>query len=402
MKPHVLCVGGEDHALRIPFLNALERRGFRVTAAGSGEAAPFATAGIDYCRYAFDRFSAGFSNFEVMRRLAQLVGEVNPDVVQTFDTKPSLLLPVAVRGRRPVVRTVNGMGAVFSSATPRMVMLRAVYCGLQAAAARWTAATVFQNVEDREFFRRHRLLGRGEAATIGGSGVDLDGFGRALAEGAHAAGELRRELGPPGAKFVLTVGRVTRQKGIPMLLEAAKLVRRSNPEARFLLAGPREGEGRFAVDAAELARHAPHVTALGPRRDVPTLLAAADMFAFPSAYREGIPRVLMEAGLAGLPIVATCAPGCGEVVRDGRNGYLTPVDDAASFARRIVALLNDGETARAMGVRSVELVRRRFDLENVADHYADLYLRAIGAAAAVAERTASTVAGLRRQGGPAT
>lgn len=402
MQTHVLCVGGEDHALRIPFLEALRRRGFRVTAAGSGGAASFAEAGIDYRYYAFDRFSAGLSDLAAVRRLARLVHEVDPELVQTFDTKPGLLVPAAVRGRLPVVRTVNGMGAVFSTATPRMLALRAVYCALQAAAARWTVATVFQNLEDREFFTQYRLLGRGETTTIAGSGVDFDGFGRALAQAADGACDLRRRLGPPGAKFVLTVGRLTRQKGIPMLLEAAALVRRTHPEARFLLVGPREGEGRFAVDAAELERHAPYVTALGPRRDVPALLAAADVFAFPSAYREGIPRVLMEAGLAGVPIVATRMPGCGEVVTDDWNGYLTPPGNAHSFAQCIVRLLDDEEVARTMGTRSTAVVRRRFGLESVVDGYAELYLRAASGAAYSRQDAAGTMVGLHRQGGQAS
>jgi glycosyltransferase involved in cell wall biosynthesis len=396
MKPHVLCVGGEDHALRIPFLEALRRRGFQVSAAGTGDSAPFAAAGIDYRRYAFDRFSVALSDLAAARRLARLVRETAPDVVQTFDTKPGLLLPLATRGRVPVVRTVNGMGAVFSSATPRMLALRAVYCALQLAAARWTAATVFQNAEDREFFARRRLLGRSEATTICGSGIDLDGFGRALAAAAAGARALRERLGPPGAKFVLTVGRLTRQKGIPMLLDAATLVRRAHPEACFLLAGPREDEGPFAVDAAELERHAPHVTWLGPRRDVPALLTAADVFAFPSSYREGVPRVLLEAGLAGVPIVATRVPGCGELVTEGWNGHLTAPEDARSFAQRIGDLLDNGEYARAMGARSVAEVRRRFGLEMVADHYANVYLRA---GRAGAHPRAPGMLRLRRHGG---
>uniref|UniRef100_UPI0013D55BAF glycosyltransferase n=1 Tax=Klebsiella pneumoniae TaxID=573 RepID=UPI0013D55BAF len=78
------------------------------------------------------------------------------------------------------------------------------------------------------------------------------------------------------------------------------LVRAKRPATRFLLVGPRQSEGPFAVDQAEIDRHAPYVIALGARTDVPAILGLADLLVLPTEYREGIPRVLLEAGLAGL------------------------------------------------------------------------------------------------------
>jgi len=69
--------------------------------------------------------------------------------------------------------------------------------------------------------------------------------------------------------------------------------------------GPRESEGPFAVTQAEIERHAPYVLAIGPRSDVPALLGVADVFAFPTEYLEGVPRALLEAAVAGRPIVTT-------------------------------------------------------------------------------------------------
>src|SRR4029077_12362566 len=112
------------------------------------------------------------------------------------------------------------------------------------------------------------------------------------------------------AEIVVTVGRMTRQKGIPTLLKAAAIVHARRPAVRFLLIGPRESEGPSGVSQAELDSHAPYVVATGPRSDIPTLLRAADVFAFPTEYREGIPRALLEAAMARLPIVATSMPGC--------------------------------------------------------------------------------------------
>jgi glycosyltransferase involved in cell wall biosynthesis len=166
---------------------------------------------------------------------------------------------------------------------------------------------------------------------------------------------------------------MTRQKGIPTLLEAAALVHQVRPSVRFLLVGPRQGEGPLAVTQAEIDRHRPYVMAIGQRSDVPALLALADVFAFPTEYREGVPRALLEAALAGLPIVTTRMPGCCDVIRDGWNGFLVPPRAPQLLAARILDLIRDRETARTMGHRAAELVRQEFNLVITVDRYVALY-----------------------------
>lgn len=367
--PHLLCIGGEDHMLRIPFLIALRARGFNITAAGTGDDAPFCRADIAYRHYTFNRFDAHSSHRLEMRAIVRLVREVNPDLIQTFDTKPNLLVPFAIRQGVPIVRTINGMGWIFCSTNVRALALRPVYCAFQRLASRWTAATVFQNRDDRIFFQRYRLLGHSPGYLIGGSGIDVAANQSAFDEITSPLGEMRTN----GANIVLTTSRLTKQKGILTLLKAADLVHMTHPQVRFVLVGPRESEGPFAIPESEIKKRAPYVVALGMRSDVPALLRQADVFAFPSEYREGIPRVLLEAGLAGLPIVTTDMPGCSDVVTDGWNGYLVPPRDPKRLARRVVDLLRDRATAKEMGERSASRVKRKFGLETILDQYERLY-----------------------------
>ncbi|HEV2159869.1 glycosyltransferase [Bradyrhizobium sp.] len=372
MALHLLCVGGEDHALRIPFLAALQNRGLRVSAAGTGAVSAFAKNGIPYHRYQFDRFGVSLSDRAAMGQLAQVVKHARPDVIQTFDTKPNLFAPLALRGSVPIVRTINGMGWVFSSTELKALAFRPVYLAMQRLAACWTAATVFQNKTDKNFFHRYGLLGKSSSVVIGGSGIDVGAFEATRAHMASPA-ELRAELGLGDAEIVLTVSRLTVQKGIATLLEAAKIVHQARPKVRFLLVGPRESEGPFAIDQALIEGHAPYVVATGARTDIPALLGLADLFAFPTEYREGIPRVLLEAGLAGVPIVASRMPGCDDVVTDDWNGHLVPPRDPRALAAAILDLLQDSARAKTMGQRSIGVVRREFDLNFVADRYAELY-----------------------------
>lgn len=388
MALHLLCVGGEDHALRIPFLAALQNRGLRVSAAGTGAASAFAKTEIPYHQYQFDRFGVGFADRAAMGQLARLVKSARPDVIQTFDTKPNLFAPLALRGAVPVVRTINGMGWVFSSTELRALAFRPVYLAMQRLAACWTAATVFQNKADSSFFQRHRLLGKSSSVIIGSSGIDVGAFEAAQARTASPA-ELRAELGLGDAEIVLTVSRLTIQKGITTLLEAAKLVHEVRPNVRFLLVGPRESEGPFAVGQALIEAHAPYVIATGARSDIPALLGIADLFAFPTEYREGIPRVLLEAGLAGVPIVASRMPGCDDVVREDWNGKLVAPRDPRALAASILDLLQDSARAKTMGQRSINVVRKEFDLNVVADRYAELYTQLLSRSSSSGWRAAA-------------
>jgi glycosyltransferase involved in cell wall biosynthesis len=379
LSPHLLCIAGEDHHLRIPFMLALSERGFRLTAAGTGDPAPFAQAGIDYRPYYFDRFLNPLGDLATITTLSRLLTDVRPDLAHSFDTKPNLLVPLAARGTPDVlvVRTINGTGWLYSSSSLRALSLRPVYLALHRLAARWTAATVFQNLEDQVLFNRHRTLGRGRDLVIPGSGVDIERFERAVAAGPTPA-QLRRELGLGRSQIVITVTRITREKGIPTLLEAAALVHQAQPGVRFLLVGPRESERGLAVSKAEIDRHAPYVMALGQRSDVPSLLNIADVFAFPTEYREGVPRALLEAALGGLPIVTTRMPGCTDVIRDGWNGFLVPPHAPDILAARVIDLLRDQPRGREMGGRAAKLVRQEFGLALTANRYAALYTELLG------------------------
>ena len=374
VRPHLLCIGGEDHALRIPFLLALRAKGFRVSAAGSCDSTPFEQAGIDCHRFRLARFVDPLTDWTAFKAISRLIADLRPSVVQCFDTKLNVLVPFAARdlGSVDVVSTINGLGWLYSSRSPLALGLRPIYRALQRLADHWTAVTVFQNRDDQAFFMRHRMVGRGGNVVIPGSGIDLGRFGHAATTGPSHTG-LRMALGLGASEVVVTVARLTRQKGIPTLLDAAALVHRRRPGVRFLLVGPREGEGPFAVTQAEIERHAPYVVALGQRSDVPALLGLADVFAFPTEYFEGVPRALLEAAAAGRPIVATRMPGCTDVIRDGWNGFLVPPRDPQLMAERILNLLSDRETAATMGARASELVRAEFNLEITAARYASVY-----------------------------
>lgn len=180
--------------------------------------------------------------------------------------------------------------------------------------------------------------------------VDLDRH-RAPSE----PGGLRGVLGvPPGRPLVLTLARLSEQKGLSYLLRAAVHV----PEAAFAVAG--EGPGRAALEAEAAALGvADRVRFLGHREDAPALLAACDLFALPSLY-EGLPLSVLEAMAAGKAVVATAIPGVDEAVADGTTGLLVPPADPEALAEAVRALLADPARRLRLGAAGAERARTHF------------------------------------------
>jgi glycosyltransferase involved in cell wall biosynthesis len=396
MGASLLLAGGEDHHFRIPFMKRLRDLGFNVGALGSCAGAPFESEGFEFHYFKFERFIDPLSDWAAIGELVRFFADLRPLIVQSFDTKPNFLVPLAARcfADLAVIRTINGMGWVYSSRSAKALALRPVYRALHQLAARSAAMTVFQNCEDQEYFRAHGMIGSGSSQLIAGSGVDIEAFEKSRADGPSEE-FLREQLRLGSAEVVLTVTRLTRQKGIPTLLKAAALVQERRPGVRFILAGPRESEGPQAVPQSELERHAPYVTVIGARSDVPSLLGIANVFAFPSEYREGVPRVLLEASLAGVPIVTTRMPGCSDVITDRVSGYLVPPRSPSELSERILDLLEHPESATVMGQRAKEIVKHHFCLRSTVAQYAKLYRELLATSRARSWRAPSGSSAMR-------
>jgi glycosyltransferase involved in cell wall biosynthesis len=174
--------------------------------------------------------------------------------------------------------------------------------------------------------------------------------------------EARRRLDiAPDASVVVTVGRQEYQKGQRTLVDA---VARMRHPALLLVVG-RQGAATAEVETAARPL-GPRVRLLGHRTDVPDILAAADVFAFPSRY-EGLGGAVIEAMALGLPVVASDLPALREVVDADVTGVLVPPDDPATLASALDTLLADDSTRRRMGEAGRQRFLDRFTLDAVVD-----------------------------------
>jgi glycosyltransferase involved in cell wall biosynthesis len=193
----------------------------------------------------------------------------------------------------------------------------------------------FHNDDDRNLFLAQRLVAPAQAAVIPGSGVDLKRF---------VASPLPSKA--DGLTF-LFIGRLLREKGVGEFVEAAGMVREQVPTARFRILGPTD-QGPRGVRSDQLDRWVRDgvVDYLGTAADVRPAIGAADCVVLPS-YREGMPRVMLEAAAMGRPLIAVDVPGCRQIVRDGETGFLAEVRSASSLADKMLDLIRLDSKARA-------------------------------------------------------
>jgi glycosyltransferase involved in cell wall biosynthesis len=168
---------------------------------------------------------------------------------------------------------------------------------------------------------------------------------------------------------VIAVGRLTPQKGLETLIEAAPKVARAVPDAGFLIVG--DGPLRAGLERAARASGAGVVFA-GERRDVQDLMRGARALALPSVY-EGLPLVALEAMACGLPVVASGVDGVPEAVEDGETGVLVPPGDAERLADALIGLLRDPAKAEAMGRRGRARVEAHFSAERMVEETQAVY-----------------------------
>lgn len=173
-------------------------------------------------------------------------------------------------------------------------------------------------------------------------------------------------------EVIVNVGRHEYQKGQRYLLEAMAQLTLTHARLVLLIVGR---QGTVSKELEQLCRQAnlsERVRFLGHRDDVPDILAAADLFVFPTLY-EGLPGAVIEAIALGLPIAASDIPPVREVVEEGRNATLVPAASASELAMAIHELLSDRNKARAYGKRSREIFEARFTLERSVSRMIELY-----------------------------
>lgn len=300
-------------------------------------------------------------------QLFRVYRKVKPDIVHHFTIKCVVYGGMVAHFARTcnVVASVTGLGYVFIGKDILAKILRPIVrLFLKVAMNGSNRRLILQNPDDRELFLSAGLVDDKDIRLIAGSGVNIEKFKPASLAKYSAINPIR----------VVFAARLLWDKGIREFVDAAQILHAEGINAEFIIVGDADPGNPASVpeETLEIWQQLDSIQLSGHSSDMAALFETTDIMVLPS-YREGLPRGLIEAAAAAIPIVTTDAPGCREVVDDGVNGYLVPVRDAVSLANAIRKLINNPELAIKMGIAGREKAIAEFDEQIIFDQTLQVY-----------------------------
>jgi glycosyltransferase involved in cell wall biosynthesis len=299
------------------------------------------------------------SAFFARSALRRILRRVKPHVVHAITIAMAFLTGLSLpEVRRPrVVYTIAGLGLLFSSTGSTPLVLRSLLGPLLSRSFRRADRVIFQNSDDQRTLADLGWVRPERSALIPGSGVDTARF---------------KPIPGPATPEPLVVmpTRLLVEKGVYVFAEMARILRSRGIQARCCIAGGVEGVSPRELTAEDMRRITASGTVewLGRVEDMPELYRKATLIVYPSYYREGIPKVLLEAAASGKAVVTTDHPGCRDAVVDQRTGILVPVKDPLLCANAVEKLLTDEHFRRELEREARSTAVDRFDEKIVNSH----------------------------------
>jgi len=360
-RPKLLFLVTEDWYFcshRLPIACAAREAGFEVVVATrvQDHGGPIRSAGLKLIPLRLRRGNHNLlGEIGGLTQLIEIYREERPDIAHHVAMKPVLYGSLAARlaGIPVVVNAFAGMGYLFiSSGWKARALKMMIQPVLKKLLNHPNSRVIMQNPDDIQTLLSSKIISEKSVSFIRGSGVDTDAFSPSL----ESAGVPR----------VVLPARMLRDKGVLEFVNAARILKKEDVRAEFLLVGRTDPDNPSSISKKELEAWQEEgvVTWLGHRDDMPEIFSQSHVVCLPS-YREGLPKALLEAAASGRPIVATDVPGCREVVRDGENGYLVPERDSERLASALRRLIESPSLRLNMGRRGREIALAEFSIEKV-------------------------------------
>ena len=296
--------------------------------------------------------------------LYKLFRRERPDIVHLVGLKTMLWGSLACRlaGVKAMVSAVCGLGVLFDEAHAESMMTRMILKVMRLTHSKKNTKIIFQNNDDKKIFADAKIMTQEQCAFTNGSGISLQNYDY-TPEPAN------------GLVKVIFTARMVEDKGTLVLIEAAqKLKKEYQDKVQFLLCGGLDtNPNGITQEMLESRCDGEYIKWLGHRKDVLELLKQSHIMAFPSWYREGLPKSVIEAEAIGRPVITTDSVGCRDTVIDGQNGYLIPIKDSAALAEALKRLIDNPELRQEMGRKAREFAVEKFDIKDVVKVHLNVY-----------------------------
>ncbi|PRB75463.1 glycosyltransferase family 1 protein [Pseudomonas sp. MYb185] len=351
---------------RLPVAEAARSSGYTVFIATmpGAKVADIQSEGFEHYMLPFSRSGKNvFSEIRAFSSLVRLLWQVKPTLLHLVTIKPVLYGGLAAR-LAPVggvASAVSGLGYVFMSSGRKAVIVRNVVSIMYSLAfGKKNLRVIFQNPDDRDVLLSAGALDRSKVKMIRGSGVDLSSY-QAFPE-------------PARLPMVCFAARLLRDKGVYEYVEAVSLLHERGVQATFRLVGDPDPGNPTSITSEEIERWRQEglMEVLGYRKDIAELFADAHLVVLPS-YREGLPKVLLEAAACGRAVVTTDVPGCRDAIDPGVTGLLVPVKNVIALADAMQKLIEDSALRQKMGAAGRAMAEREFAIENIVQQHLDIY-----------------------------
>jgi glycosyltransferase involved in cell wall biosynthesis len=345
--------------------HAAKAEGYEVhiaTSAGA-DVAIIKNAGFIHHTIALERSSKNIiKEFKCIFDLIKLFRNVQPDLVHLITIKPVIYGGIAAKfsGVGAILSAVTGLGYVFINTSSKKFTLAQIVRRLyKSAFSHKNIKVVFENEADQETFVTAGLIPNARTTVIHGAGVRLQEY---------------KHVQEPDDNLTITfAARLLKDKGIIEFLEASNTVKAVR-QVKFRVVGDIDPDNPASITQQELDifKSVYDVEFCGFRTDIAKIFSESNIVVLPS-YREGLPKVLIEAASCGRAVITTDVPGCRHVILPDQTGLLVPVRDSKSLAEAIIKLVDDAELRKRMGTNGRKLAEEKFADTHIAKSYMNSY-----------------------------
>lgn len=287
-----------------------------------------------------------FKIIQLKRRLARAIRRIQPDVVLTFQIKPNTIGSLAARQAKvdKIACMVEGLGDPFSCETIRQRILRFIVSTIYRKSLKHVGKVFFLNEDDKAEMVKRKIVKPEKCIVVPGIGIDTS--------------TIQQRTHLPKDKRIIYLARLIRNKGILDYCQVARTVKKERADILFDLYGEeaqlKKEDLMSFIDDGSIAFHGYTTKSLEK-------LANSRLLVTTSKYREGFPRIILEAMAVGIPVIGSDTVGTKDAIIDGKTGYIVKQGDINAFAKAILSIIDDDQKLIKMGAESRHYAETRFD-----------------------------------------
>lgn len=297
-----------------------------------------------------------FKDFLYILKLTKILLALKADIALTYTIKPVLYGSVAswFAGVPQRIAITTGLGYTFSVNNWVAKITRCLYkFSLKFASQVW-----FLNHDDLSIFLENGLVQKQKTFILPGEGVDVEYYKPTPRSGDNIT-------------FTL-ISRMLWDKGVGIFVECAEEIKKTHPHVKFFVVGPVDSDNPESIplETLEEWNKKGFISYLGPMNDVRNVLNNTSCLVHPTYYKEGLPRVLMEANAMGIPCITTDIPGCRDVIKHSLNGFLVKPKDRQQIKESIIHFINlDKEAKIELAINARSTIVRTFSSDKINSTY---------------------------------